>query len=185
MKYTYTFTFTIFLLLSLLLILLIPSFILNTNAQITSIPSSGGSGNLSSSCTTYTKTYTDLTAAAVTQAIVLTSIPTRTKTWAVNIKHDTAFAGTDLTALTVSVGACNTGDCPGGNSYGYYAPAFNIFQAVSTTAFWDDSGLTSWKMTTHDLVAYFAGTFSNSKNFSNAGLSAGQVKIAVCTLALP
>src|SRR5262252_1185393 len=66
----------------------------------------------------------DLTTAGATQAITLDTLYQGSVVLYVRIKHSTAFSGGGLTALTVSVGKS-------GGSATFFAPAFNIFQAVA------------------------------------------------------
>lgn len=83
----------------------------------------------------------DLTAAATTQTITLLANPASNVSGItggspnltlnqgslilyIRIKHSVAFAGTSWTACTVSVGKS-------GGATNYFAPAFNIFQAVA------------------------------------------------------
>jgi len=70
----------------------------------------------------YTVTHTALQAAALTNNIELFSLPTKGVIKNVIIKHTTAFAGTSITAYTVSVGIAA--------SLAKYASAFDVFQAT-------------------------------------------------------
>lgn len=73
----------------------------------------------------YTATFTDLSAAATTNSIVLFSLPAKTMIHQVIIKHSVAFSGGAITAYTVAVGDA-------GNLNRYTVP-FDVFQAVGDT----------------------------------------------------
>lgn len=117
-----------------------------------------------------TYAYTDLTAADVTQDFTLTTLPASSRIVGISIYHTTAFSGTNLTALTVSLGL-NSG------AKNQYAAAWNVFQAAATTTVYNDGGFVTLDSAAHAIVAHFIGTFSNSKNFSNAGLAQGSVTV--------
>lgn len=77
--------------------------------------------------TKFTVAHTALQAAALTNDIELTSLVALGTIHKVIIKHTTAFAGTGITAYSVSVGITGTLD--------KYAIDFDVFQAVSDTTF--------------------------------------------------
>ncbi len=65
------------------------------------------------------------------------------------IKHSTAFSGAGITAVTVSLGrsfAAQSQD---------YAPAFDVFQPVNSTAFWIDAGAAEKDDGAHEIYAWF------------------------------
>jgi len=74
-----------------------------------------------------TKAHTDLQAAALTNDIEILSLPAGAVIHAVRIKQSTAFAGTLISAYTLSVGIVGT--------LNKYASAFDVFQAVADTTF--------------------------------------------------
>lgn len=71
--------------------------------------------------------YTAFSTAATMNSIALFTLPAGGVIHGIKIKHSTAFAGTSITAYTVSVGISGT--------VAKYASAFNVFQTVSSTAF--------------------------------------------------
>lgn len=71
--------------------------------------------------------YTSFSTAATTNSITLLSLVAGGIIHGVKIKHSTAFAGTGITAMTVSVGVTGT--------VNKYASPFDVFQAVSNTTF--------------------------------------------------
>lgn len=95
-----------------------------------------GSGNLSWGTvsspsntpvwTKYTISHTSLQAGATSNDIELVNLPQKTMIHQVVLKHSTAFAGTSITAYTVSVGIAS--------NFTKYTSAFDVFQSVSNTA---------------------------------------------------
>ena len=75
----------------------------------------------------FTKTYTNLSAAATTNDIEILSLAAKQVIEAVVIKHSAAFTGGAIIAYTVSVGI--TGNLT------KYAGAFDVFQAPGNTVF--------------------------------------------------
>lgn len=71
--------------------------------------------------------HTAFQTAATTNSITLFTLVPAGVIQAVKIKHSTAFAGAAITAYTLSVGI--------GGTVAKYASAFDVFQAVSNTAF--------------------------------------------------
>ena len=127
------------------------------------------------SCTTYSVAYSNaaFSAAASSVPVTLAALPARGKILGVNIKHSTAFAGTGVTSVVVSVGDGNT-------PYNQYASQFDIFQAVSATAFQDSSQFKTTTMAASNIVAWFTANV----NFGTV-LTAGAVDISICTVVLP
>src|SRR5437667_822717 len=76
----------------------------------------------------FTLTNADCTAAATTQTIALFTLPVEAVIIGYRIKGRTAFAGTAITALTVSIGSTSLGATG-------VASAFDIFQAVAAGTF--------------------------------------------------
>lgn len=74
-----------------------------------------------------TRTYENFSAAALTSSLTLFALAPMGLIQAVKIKHSTAFAGGAIASYTVSVGIVGT--------VAKYAAAFDVFQAVSGTAF--------------------------------------------------
>ena len=71
------------------------------------------------------------------------------------IKHSTAFSGSGITAMAVSLGrsfAAQSQD---------YAPAFDVFQPVNSTAFWIDAGAAEKDDGAHEIYAWFTSTGGN------------------------
>ena len=130
-------------------------------------------------CLTYTVNYTafDFVVPDTTVDITLFVLPARAKILGVNIKHSVAWAGAGITAVTVSVG-------DGSGTADQYASAFDIFQAVTNTAFQDSSQFKSTTMAASGVVAHFIA----DANFGNGGatnLTAGSVAVPVCWVTLP
>lgn len=75
--------------------------------------------------TPYTVTFASLSAAALTNSIVLATLPAKTVLHAAVIKHSTAFGGGAIASYTLSIGLAATVD--------KYATAFNVFQAVGAS----------------------------------------------------
>lgn len=82
------------------------------------------------------------------------------------IKHSTSFSGSGITGLTVSLGRSLVAQSQD------YAPAFDVFQAVSPTAFWIDAGAAEKDDRAHEIYAWFT---SMGGNLSSA--TAGSVTI--------
>lgn len=114
----------------------------------------------------YVVNYADPTAAALTKTLPLFTLKKGSIVLGVRIKHSTAFAGTSITAVTVSVGSSGLGATG-------LANAFDIFQAVAAGT----RQLTqTFKDTDADEVinAYFTSVGANL-----SALSAGSVAIDV------
>ena len=118
-------------------------------------------------CTTFTIPETDLTAAATTEDETLFELQSGHKVSGVFVKHSTAFSGGSLTAMTVSVG-----DSSGTT---FYTSAFDVFQAVSDTAFQDSDMFKSSTNAARNVLARFMATGDNVVN-----ATAGSVDIRVC-----
>jgi hypothetical protein len=82
--------------------------------------------------TKYTVGHAALQAAALTNDIELFSLPAKAMLHEVHVKHSTAFAGTGITAYTVSVGIAGETT--------RYSDAFDVFQAVGDTVFDPNAG---------------------------------------------
>jgi hypothetical protein len=90
----------------------------------------GGTGLATAAFPTWTKytvAHTALQTAATTNNISLFILPAKTMIHKVVVKHSTAFAGGAIATYTVSVGIIGT--------LAKYIAAFDVFQAVSSTAF--------------------------------------------------
>ena len=109
---------------------------------------------------------------ALTNDVALFTLPARGKITGLTIKHSTAFAGTSITAVTVSVGLS-------GNTTAY-ANAFNILQATGDTVMQDDGGHFSASFASHAVTARFTSVGANL-----SALTAGSVDIWTCTVVLP
>jgi len=80
----------------------------------------------SPSWTKYTISHTALQTASVTNTIDLATLPLKTVLHQIMIKQSTAFAGSSITAYTLSVGI--TG------SLQKYSASYDVFQSISDTA---------------------------------------------------
>lgn len=117
--------------------------------------------------------YTSFQTAATTNSIALFTLAIAGVIHAVKIKHSTAFSGAAITAVTMSVGISGTND--------KYASAFDVFQAVSNTAFEMSS---SGYAENHGATAAITVT-SISTGANLTALSAGAVDIwALLSVAL-
>jgi hypothetical protein len=131
-----------------------------------------GTGTNVPTCTKYTVPYTSVQTAATTNSVTLFTLPAQGKITGLTIKHSTAFAGTSITAVTASVGKSG--------SAAVYSAAFNVLQAVSSTAMQDDGGHFSADFASHAVTATFTSTGANL-----SALTAGSVDIWACTVTLP
>jgi hypothetical protein len=77
--------------------------------------------------TKYTKTYTDLSTAGLTNDIELFSLPAKTVIHKTVVKHSVAFSGSTIASYTISVGIAGT--------LAKFIAAFDVFQAVAATTF--------------------------------------------------
>lgn len=75
----------------------------------------------------FTKTFTDLSFAGLTNDIQVYSLAAGEVIHGVKIKHSTAFSGGSIASYTVSVGIVS--------ALTKYASAFDVFQATSNTTF--------------------------------------------------
>ena len=120
-------------------------------------------------CRAFTVSHSDLQAAAATEDLTLFELPARGVMTGLTLKHDTAFTGGALTAMTVKVG-----DSSDPAAYSD-ADGLDVFQAVSDTAF-EDSGLfKSTSFAARNVVARFTATGDNT----NAATS-GQLRVTAC-----
>jgi hypothetical protein len=117
-------------------------------------------------CIEFTITYKDLTAAATSQAIPLFTLPSRGKIMGVNVKTNTAFAGTGWTAATVSIGKSGAATA--------FTSAYDLTATVSNTNIQETS---LFKSTTEADVGVIA-TFTTTGGNVNAG-TAGSVTIRI------
>lgn len=115
----------------------------------------------------FTIDYTDLTATAATsKAQALWTLPAGAKITAVNIYHTTAFAGTSITAMTVSVGKSGTAT--------HFTATLDIFAAVADSGVLETAMFKSGQKTALPVIATFTATGANL-----TALTAGQVVIEV------
>lgn len=121
----------------------------------------------------YTKTYSQLSAAAMTNDVELLSLPARGVIHAVVIKHSASFTGGALADYTVSVGIAGT--------LNKYASAFNVFQAPGNTTLQTSNSLFSENYGAATSVRIAAA--STTANLSDA--TAGSVDVWVLTSKLP
>jgi len=116
----------------------------------------------------------DAVTAGLTQTITVASnlIPANGEITSLRIKHSTAFSGTAITAMTVSLGD--------GTTTNIYAPAFDVFQAVANTTLWPDGGAMTTTSAEHSLTATFTSVGANL-----TAISAGSVDVWACVRTLP
>jgi hypothetical protein len=113
-------------------------------------------------------------AAALTQTITVASnyVPANGQITALRIKHSTAFSGTEITAMTASLGD--------GTTVNIYAPAFDVFQAAGAAILYDDGGAFASTSAQHSLSATFTSAGGNL-----SAIAAGAVDLWACTRQLP
>jgi hypothetical protein len=130
-------------------------------------------GSESATWTKYTVSYTALATAGTTNSITLFTASAKTVITGVIIKHSTNFIGGTLSAYTVSVGQS------GNNTQ--FASAFDVFQAVSNSAFQstDEQQLTDFASP----VAVTITATSAGDNLNSA--TQGSVDIWVLSSTLP
>ena len=126
----------------------------------------------------YTIPYTDAAfkAAATAVSVVLFELPAKGAIEGIRLKHSVAFAGTGITSVT-----CSLGD---GTSHTAYAPAFDVFQAVSNTAQAWDGGAYSTTAAAHNVTARCTANV-NFGNGSATVLTAGSLDLHVQWAVLP
>lgn len=107
-------------------------------------------------------------AAATTLTKKLFNLPKGSVVIGVRIKHSTAFAGTNITAMTVSVGSATNGNTA------YSGPAFDIFQAVGDGQRQLNGDFIDGPNADEVINAYFTATGGNLN-----ALTAGSVSIDV------
>jgi len=146
-----------------------------SSGQLLSTDGAGGLywGTALISGTKYTKSFTDMSDASTEKQISLFSLPAKTIILGVTIKHSTAFSGTGVTGMTVSVGLAS--------DKARYSIGYNVFQAVAA----DTIGLF------HCFHAEsFGGATTVYLNCKSVGanldqLAAGSVDIWVLTATMP
>lgn len=121
----------------------------------------------------YTLSHTAFQTAATSNNIELVSLAAKTMIHQVVIKQSTAFAGTSVTAYTISIGIAT--------NLTKYSAAYNVFQAVSDTA---------RSITQADDVESFTGATSIKINAISTGANlsastAGSVDVWVLSSLLP
>lgn len=119
---------------------------------------------------TITSTNEGFNVAAVSADIQIALPQQFTKLIGATVKHSTAFTGTGLTSLTVSLGDST--------SVTAYTPTFNIFQAVSTTTFQDTALFKSTTMSAAPPVV-------NAHFIANTNLGQASKSITAATNANP
>jgi len=123
--------------------------------------------------TKYTVTYTQLSAAALTNNIQLFSLGARQTVHAVVIQHTASFTGGAIATYTLSVGITGT--------LNKYASAFNVFQAPGNTVLQSSGG--AFTENTGASTSVRVAATSTGANLSAA--TAGSATIWVLTSTLP
>jgi len=118
-------------------------------------------------CRTFTVDESQLTAAAASQDVNLFSLPARGVVTGVTIKHSAPFTGGSLTGMTASVGDASDPAA--------YAPAFDVFQPVSDTAFQDTPNFKSTTFASSGVAARFTASGDDVANATG-----GAAGITVC-----
>ena len=112
--------------------------------------------------------------AAPSQTITIVSLPANYFITSVRIKHSASFAGSSITAMTFSLGSGGTTNTTA------FSPAFDVFQAASSTAFWIDGGAMATTTAADTLTGTFTATGANL-----TAVSAGSLNASVCTGVMP
>jgi hypothetical protein len=123
--------------------------------------------------TKYSIGYAALAAAATTNNITLLTLPAKTLITRVVIRHTEAFSGGSLSSYTISVGIAGT--------LAKYCAAFDVFQAVSGTAFGVSTVAQTLESFTSDTAIKVAAVGSHNLNTATTG----SVDIYVQTAELP
>ena len=112
--------------------------------------------------------------AGLTQTITVGTnlIPANGEITSLRIKHSTAFAGTSITAMTVTLSD--------GVTEGIYAPAWDVFQATGNNVLWVDGGAFTTTAAANSLTATFTAVGANL-----SAISAGSVDVWACVRTLP
>jgi hypothetical protein len=118
--------------------------------------------------------YTAISTASTTNTVTLLALAARQMVAGLVIKHSTAFAGTSITALTVTVG-----DSVGGTTF-YSDALFSLTQAVSNTTFLVSNVQALASFAGSNLTATFTATGANL-----SALTAGSVDFYVALATLP
>ena len=128
---------------------------------------------------TFTIPYTDsaFIVASTTANRTLLTLPAGGKILGVTIKHSTAFAGTAVSAVTISVGDTNS-------TFDQYASAFDIFQATGATTYQDSSEFKSTTSVSSTVSAHFIAN-TNFGSGAATVLTQGSVDISVCWVGTP
>lgn len=124
--------------------------------------------------TKYTIPFASVQTAATANAVTVVSLTARQMVCGVVEKHTTAFAGTSITGLTVTIGDSN------GTSTTYSPVAFNVLQTVSNTAFVANNVIGMASFAGGTIQANFTATGANL-----SALTAGSLDLDVCTTTLP
>ena len=119
----------------------------------------------------FTKTFTDFSTAALTNAVTLITVPAKTAVTGCIVKQSASFTGGIIATYTISVGISG--------SVVKYAAAQNVFQAVSDTAV----GVNILGGMENSSIAIIA-TAVSTVGLLNAA-TAGSVDIWLCLAQLP
>jgi len=119
-------------------------------------------------------THTQLQAAALTNNIELYSLPLGGVLHAVHLKQSTAFAGTGITAYTVSVGLSNFPE--------RFASLYNVFAAVAATTKQISNVVDAPDNGSATSIKLFAVAVGGNLNASTAGVLEVGLLLSLCTL---
>jgi hypothetical protein len=133
----------------------------------------GGGDVSATTCTKYTISETDLTAAATTQTIDLVSVAAGTKVTGLTIKEGAQFSGGGVTALSVSIGN-KTGTVT------EYAPIYSLMAVPGDAQYYDAQVYGSATWAAHTISAKFTSTTADV-----SALTQGSVDIWLCKVVLP
>lgn len=127
----------------------------------------------------YTIPYTDsiFVAASTSATKTVLAVPAGGCITGVRVKHSTAFAGTGITALTLSGGD--------GTTANVYWPAYDLMATVADTTQWLDGGCFSSSAAAHSIVLTFTATGANFGDGSATALTAGGVDVWLKVSVLP
>lgn len=119
-------------------------------------------------------THTQLQAAALTNNITLYTLPAGGVIHGVHLKQSTAFAGTGITAYTVSVGLTSFAE--------RYASLYNVFAAAAAQTKQISNVMDSPDNASSTAIKLFAVSVGANLNASTAGVLEVGLLLSLCTL---
>jgi hypothetical protein len=127
--------------------------------------------------TKYTIPYSSFSTASTAFAVNVVALTAKQMVCGLVEKTTTAFAGTNITGLTLTVGDSN------GTATTYSSAPYNLLQTPSNTAFIANNVTGSASFAGGNIQANVTATTTSGANLS--ALAQGSVDISVCTFTLP